>query len=222
VVSLTVGASNVITIALLVGVSLVLGVGMISYYNVFSTQYKERVNLINTLNYESLNQLVRLVAYDVKNGYVWLLLIRLDSSLKPYLIILDDGTSYVSCDAMFVYKPESDNNDLACDNSASNECVRAALFKGQPIYSLKTINTLYESGVTDYYSLAKGMGYPTSGPAYICVISPPTTSKNTLVRVGPLNPEVRLVRVHLITLVNEVPYVVRTYEYSLTYGGVEG
>ncbi len=206
---------------LFVGVFLVLGIGMINYYNTLSIQYRERIELINTLSYESVNQVVRLVAFDSKNNYVWLLLLRLDNYVKPYLILVDDGASYLSCSNVLTYVPENDNNGLACDNSTSNECVEATLLKGQPIYDLKTINALYEGGISDFHSLAKGRGYPTSGPAYLCSIPTPTKPRNTLVRIGPLNAGVSLIRVHVITLVNEVPYVVKTYEYNLT-GGVMG
>ncbi len=105
--------------------ALIVGLSILAYFMSFSSSYSQQVELYNLINYEAVNQVVRLVAYDDVSNVVWLLLRRLDSTPRNFFILIRAGDVFLDCGKVYVYNETRDSNGILCDESGdcSISCV---------------------------------------------------------------------------------------------------
>jgi len=210
------GQANLIAVVALVGAALVLGLAMLSYFTSTSTLYRSDIELINHLNYESVNQVLRLITIDKKpdQASVWILLKRLDNGNTPFLIAVEVNANYLSCGDVLRYDSSRDSDGILC--SGDNDCVQT-----QPLpagVDATNIYVLTEQGVVDFLTYARTRGYPVIPPARnnVCVLN--VNNYGMSVAVLKLNTQAsaQTVRIHLLTVVNNVPYIINTYELKVS------
>jgi len=211
------GQVDLLTATLLVGVALVIGVTMVTYFTAVASTYRERIAVANLLAYEASNTLVNLVSYDGRSRTLWLALRRLDGGSSSFFIAVDDSEGYLPCTQVSYYDPRYDSDGVLCNTA--NECPA-----GSPTYvgTLSGVYVLWEGALADFLSYARVGGYPTEGLIYVCRVAnvcqldtpTGTCERVTLARVT-LPRAVPVARVYLVALVSGSPYVFGIYEVTL-------
>ncbi len=202
--------SSLLAILLLVGAALVMGIAMYSYFISISTSYRADIERINVLNYESVNQIARVIAIDSLNRYVWIYLKRLDNAPRPFFIAIDNGSIYLSGGYIYIYNPSADSNGVLCDEPG--ECTPApciAFSNPMDIYAYS------DKGVVSYKTYSSMDGYPSissKSPMYICIISIGRDFSILRIWYG----YTYMLRIHMITYIDNRPYILYTYGIPLS------
>jgi len=202
--------ADILSIVILTGVAIVIGIGLISYYRSISSQNIDKLNLMKVLQQEYYNQMIRFVASD--DRYAWFIAIRLDGSRKPFYIAIDDSQSFLGCSAISSYVYEINNDDAVC--SIEDECIAASTVG---VYPVSRVYVLYSNDVIDLRTFLRSQGTDIGGSTNICRVEPSSFSDVTWIRIDLGNARGRL-RIYLFTFVNNAPYAIRVSEYSLGGG----
>ncbi len=193
------GESELLSALILVGLAIVLGISMTTYFISIVNVNRGNIDLISSLIYDSVNQVARVVTSSQHSVIV--LLRRLDNSSKPFFIAIDNGSRYIDCSSIYVY-----SNDRTWAK---------AILQGS--YNIGGVQVLYDQGVTGFVYVARARGYPI-GSIPICRISIATRSGNIVLNMSGAYFYGSVLRIHIISFVDNVPYVVKTYEYLVRPG----
>jgi len=202
--------ADILSIVILTGVAIVIGIGLISYYSSISSQNIDKLNLMSVLQQEYYSQITRFVANDSR--YAWFIAMRLDGSRKPFYIAIDNSQSFLDCSAISSYVYEINNDNTAC--STEGECIAASTMG---IYPVNRAYVLYNNDVIDLRTFLISQGTDIGGSTNICRVEPSSFSNVTWIRIDLGNTGNRL-RIYLFTYVNNAPYAIRISEYSLGGG----
>lgn len=211
------GESTLVSSIVLIGFALVIGVAMLSYSISLIAYYRSQVDLSTTLQSEVVNTLVNVVSYDNTTSTLWLLFKRIDGSKQGFFIVVEASGVYLNCSSILVYNPSRDSNSILCDEQ--NDCLNSsAVTKVTPdkVY-------VYEEGsVVDFSTYAKLRGYTLPNSIEVCRVPnvcevanyPGACSASTFTKL--LVPSsAGKVRVFLVVLFNNRPYIVNIYEVPL-------
>lgn len=228
------GQASIISAVALIGVALTIGIAVLAYFNSLSGSYSEQLNLINTLNKESVVQLVRSIAVDPATGNVWLLVRRLDNSTANFFFIFalkeTSGATTLyrlaPCDGdvvkVYFYKPSADTDGIVCNTpedcvmcsslSTSDYCFKRSV-------DLNEVFALTPNGISDFVSFVRGEGAYldttyTSGRAYVCGLRYTGGNGIVLVNIKDMNKYDSLIVFQAVS-VNDRYYVVGEHEVSL-------
>lgn len=210
------GQSELLSAMMYIGLALVIGVAMLSYFSSVISSYNDQVLLSNHIQYEASNVLVSVVSYDAKASTLWLLLKRVDGSRINFFIAVDVGSQYIPCSSISAYYPHRDNDGVLC-NSA-NDCIESAtVFSG----SMDKVYIPWEGALSDFLSYSKAMGY-TIGTMHVCrienicmyVTGTGLCDESTIVKLN-LPGTANVARIFIATLYNNKPYIVGLYEVFL-------
>jgi len=113
-------------------------------------QQNELAVLLRSIDYEKLNYLVRMLYRD--DRYATFLFKRLDGVAKPFVIFIDDGSSYLRC------------SSIVSVNGGYKNVLQSI--------DLSEINVASSSGVYSYKYYAKAMNYPLDDAIELCTIYP--------------------------------------------------
>ncbi|ADM28487.1 hypothetical protein Igag_1690 [Ignisphaera aggregans DSM 17230] len=202
--------ADILSIIILTGVAIVIGIGLVSYYSSISSQNIDRLNLMSVLQQEYYSQIIRFVASD--DRYAWFIAMRLDGSRKPFYIAIDNSQFFLDCSVISSYVYEINNDNTAC--STEGECIVASTMG---IYPVNRVNVLYSNDVIDLRTFLRSQGTDIEGSINICRVEPSSFSDVTWIRIDLGNSGGRL-RIYLFTFVNNAPYAIRISEYSLGGG----
>uniref|UniRef100_A0A7J3QGY7 Uncharacterized protein n=1 Tax=Ignisphaera aggregans TaxID=334771 RepID=A0A7J3QGY7_9CREN len=153
------GLSETLAIFILIGFAIVFAISFSFYFKSIYIQQNELAVLLRSIDYEKLNYVVRMLYRD--DRYVTFLFRRLDGVAKPFVIFIDDGSSYLRCSSIV----------------SVNGGYKSVL---QPI-DLSEINVASSSGVYSYKYYAKTMNYPLNDNVELCTIYP--TSNNVIATI---------------------------------------
>ncbi len=205
------GQANVIAVIVLVGAALALGLTMLTYFTSTSIRYRSVIELLNRLNYESVNQVLRLITVNKSSEqvWVWILLKKLDNSNTPFFIAVEADGNYLGCENVLRYDSSKDLDGILC--SSDGDCVQAQTISAG--VDVSRVYALMEQGVSDFLTYARTKGYPVIPPKgnNICVLN--VNSYGMTIAVLKTNAQV--MRIHLLTIVNNIPYVINTYEVRI-------
>lgn len=212
----TKGQSELISVVAFVGLALVIGVAMLSYFSSVISGYRSQAELSDHLQSESQNIHLDIISFDATTSTLWIILKRLDGSRSSYFIAVDTGAQYLGCSNISMYNPYNDNDGILCNSP--NECITS-----QRVYegSMTNVYTVWEGAISDFLSYSRAMGY-TMGTIRICRIEnvctysqrPGICDENTIARLR-LSSGTTLARIFVVTLYNNVPYIVGLHEVHL-------
>lgn len=206
------------TAIIFIGVALVIGVAMLSYFTSVAAYYKDQVDLSNYLQTEASSVLVNVVSYDAATSSLWFLFKRTDGSGSSFFVIVDTGSEYLNCSNIYVSNPYRDEDGVLCNSN--NDCVQAV-----PIYrgSMKGVYIPWEGAIIDFLSYAKMAGYTLSDTVYVCRLnnvcefssSRGLCTENTIVKLQ-LPSYASVIRLYTVAIYSNKPYVVGVYEVSVS------
>jgi len=202
--------SDILAIVILTGLAIVIGIGLASYYTSVSSQYRDRLNTISILQQEYYSQIIRFVAND--QNYAWFIALRVDGSRKQFYIAIDNGSMFLSCNKIQYYVNEVDNNDAVC--SSTEECRDAEIIG---FYPINKVYVLYGNDVVDLRSFLRVKGVDIPDSIRICRVEQSKISNITWIRIS-LDSSMRSLRIYSIVFINNVPYIVRIFEYNIGLG----
>jgi len=145
-----IGLSETLAIFILIGFAIVFAISLSSYFNSIYVQQNELAVLLRSIDYEKLNYLVRMLYRD--DRYATFLFKRLDGVAKPFVIFIDDGSSYLRC------------SSIVSVNGGYKNVLQSI--------DLSEINVASSSGVYSYKYYAKAMNYPLDDAIELCTIYP--------------------------------------------------
>ncbi|MEM1525953.1 MAG: hypothetical protein QW775_02160 [Ignisphaera sp.] len=210
------GQSELLTVIMYIGLALVVGVTMLSYFSSVISSYNDQVLLSNHIQYEASNVIVNVISYDVGASTLWLLLKRVDGSRNGFFIAVDTGSQYISCSKIYVYYPHLDDDGILCNSN--NDCVESiTIFSG----SMDKVYIPWEGSLSDFLSYSKAMGY-TIGNMHICRIenicaysdNTGICNENIIAKLN-LPGDTKVARIFIVTLYSNKPYIVGLYEVLL-------
>lgn len=212
------GESALLTAIIFIGVALVIGVAMLSYFTSIAAYYKDQVDLSNHLQNEASNILVNVVSYDTATSSLWFLFKRADGSRSGFFVIVDTGSEYLNCSNIYVSNPYHDKDGILCNSN--NDCIQAV-----PVYrgSMKEVYIPWEGGIADFFSYAKTAGYTLSDTVYVCRLNnvcefsnlQGLCTENTIVRIQ-LPSYVSVIRLYTVAIYSNKPYVIGVYEVAVS------
>lgn len=202
--------SDILAIVILTGLAIVIGIGLANYYTSVSSQYRDRLNTISILQQEYYSQIIRFVAND--QNYAWFIALRVDGSRKQFYIAIDNGSMFLSCNKIQYYVNEVDNNDAVC--SSAEECQDAEIIG---FYPINKVYVLYGNDVVDLRSFLRVKGVDIPDSIRICRVEQSKISNITWIRIS-LDSSMRNLRIYSIVFINNVPYIVRIFEYNIGLG----
>lgn len=207
--------STVITEVLMASAALIIGAMILTYFTSFSSTYSRQLETANLMNYEAINQVVRLITYDSKSKVAWLLLRRLDGTQRNFLLMVSVGEAFLGCGNVFVYVEPQDTNGLVCDES-DGDCVPSCAFHSRQVPS-REVFVWTESGAMPLYDFLERRA-----PQYVGLIKVPYPGsalgyriRNMIVKVELGGLPEGVLRVYLGVEHEGRVYVVRVYEVNL-------
>ncbi|MEM2040168.1 MAG: hypothetical protein QXN79_06735, partial [Zestosphaera sp.] len=122
---LSLGQTDLITVVVLTGVALLIGISVLAYFQTLSSTSTSEIERENLLNSELVAQVVRLISVDEANKVLWLLFRRLDNASVNFFVMVeaklsDGSTELLECSRVFYYVPELDTDKIVC--SEPGEC----------------------------------------------------------------------------------------------------
>ncbi|MEM4646671.1 MAG: hypothetical protein QXR11_03970, partial [Zestosphaera sp.] len=129
------GQTDLITVVVLNGVALLIGISVLAYFQTLSSTSTSEIERENLLNSELAAQVVRLISVDEANKVLWLLFRRLDNASVNFLVMVeaklsDGSTELLECSRVFYYVPELDTDKIVC--SEPGECPQATTIASLP------------------------------------------------------------------------------------------
>lgn len=211
------GQSELLATVMYIGLALIIGIAMLSYFSSTVSGYRSQLDLVNHLQSESANILVSEISYDDRSSTLWLLLKRIDGTTSSFFIAVDVGSGYLSCMAASLYNPRGDTDGIVC-NEVGRDCISSS-----PAYtgSMERVYVPWEGSIADLRSYARGMGLTVAGTIYICRVenvcrytqTQGLCRDSTLVRLQ--LPRTGIARVLVFTLYSNTPYLVGIHEVAL-------
>ena len=156
-----IGLSETLAIFILIGFAIVFALSFSSYFKSIYIQQNELAVLLRSIDYEKLNYVVRMLYRD--DRYATFLFRRLDGVAKPFVIFIDDGSSYLRCSSI-----------VSVNGGYINRGVLRSI-------DLSEVNVASSSGVYSYKYYAKAMNYPLNDSVELCTIYP--TSNNVIATI---------------------------------------
>jgi len=216
---LSLGQTDLITVIVLTGVALLIGISVLAYFQTLSSTSTSEIEKENLLNNELTAQVVRLISVDENNKVVWLLFRRLDNASVNFFIMVeaklaDGSTALLPCNNIYYYVPEQDTDKIVC--SEPGECPQATTIAS---VSFKNLLIKPESGSswTDINVYKRSVGEPTYSQGQrlgVCYIA--YRGGNQIVKVDYSGLEgVNEVRVYLLKPYGNDYYVLRIYRSSV-------
>lgn len=210
------GQTDLITIIILTGVALIVGISVLAYFQTLSSTSTSELEKENMLNSELTSQVVRLISVDENNKVVWLLFRRLDNSSVNFFVMVEaklanGGTELLSCENIYYYMPEQDTDKIVC--SESGECPQAVRIASIPYRNL-LIKPEGGSGWADINVYKRSIGEaPFSQGQRLGVCYVAYRGGNQIVKVDYSSlEEVTEIRVYLIKPYGNDYYVLRVYK----------
>ncbi|MCX8168071.1 MAG: hypothetical protein N3D82_03485 [Ignisphaera sp.] len=211
------GQSELVSTIIYIGLALVIGIAMLSYFTSVVAGYRESILLSSHLASEASNVLVSTISFDNRSSTLWLLLKRVDGSRGSFFIAVEDGLQYLPCSSISFYNPYSDEDGVLCNSL--NDCPGSSrMYEG----SMDGVYIPWEGSVSSFRQYAKSMGYTIANPVRICTVenicryspAPGLCTESTIVRVK-LSREASRVRTLIVAPYGGRPYVVGVYEVTL-------
>lgn len=212
------GESALLTAIIFIGVALVIGVAMLSYFTSIATYYRDQVDLSSHLQSEASNVFVNIISYDTASSSLWFLLKRTDGSGSSFFVIVDMGSEYSNCSNIYVSNPYRDQDGILCNSN--NDCVQAT-----PVYRgpMNGVYVPWEGVIVDFSSYAKTAGYTLSDTVYVCRLSnvcefsgsQGLCSENTIVKIQ-LPSYAGVIRLYTVAIYSNKPYIVGIYEVTVS------
>ncbi|MEM1607842.1 MAG: hypothetical protein QXG81_00990 [Ignisphaera sp.] len=212
------GQSELLSTFVIIGVAVVIGVAMISYFVSLVSTYRSNVDLASYLQKEASNNLINIVSYDDASSSLWILLKKADGSSTDFFIAVDVNGSFLNCSKVLVYNVTRDSNGILCD-SKDSDCAKAVeVFRG----SLNRVYIPWGGAISSYLSYAKAMGYTSSGDMPICRVwnvcrytaKAGLCGESTIAQLQ-LGGTTTKVRILVIAFYSNTPYVVGIHEVAL-------
>lgn len=196
--------SELLQTIILVGIAIVVGTAMLSYFSTLTAGYRSQSELMNVLDRELTDVYLNIISYD-SSGTLWLLLKRFREPPVSYFIAVNSSsTSFLPCSRIYVYNPGRDSDGIMCNEP--NECTQSTSFSYQEIYILT------ENGVAEYLSHSRLAGYPRLKPT-ICRIDAIQKSLDEITYVRVDVPEAVNAKTLLIFL--SIPYGNNVYIFEV-------
>lgn len=182
------GLSEVTAIAILVGIVLVLSLSFLIFMQSNFVSMQDLHTLQRLVLTEKLNTVVRLI--NSSEGSTVFLFRRLDVSGRVSFFVYN-GSGYVEC------------SDVLTSISGGE-------IEGIYQHKVEDIMVVSENSIYSFKYYAKSAGYPDTGNVYVCTLK---ITKNALVTLTSITGE--RFSVFIVVYVNDTPYLVDIYEYSL-------
>jgi len=213
------GQTDLITVIVLTGVALLVGISVLAYFQTLSSTSASEIEKENLLNSELTAQVVRLISVDENNKVMWLLLRRLDNASVNFFLMVEaklaDGSmELLPCTNVYYYVPELDVDRIVC--SQPEECPQATEIASIPFRNLLIkpegsnnwvdINVYKRSVGETPYSQGRRLG--------VCYIAYRGGNQIVKVDYSTLG-EVTEVRVYLLKPYSNDYYVLRIYKSSV-------
>ncbi|MEM4552893.1 MAG: hypothetical protein QXI86_01480 [Ignisphaera sp.] len=211
------GQSELLTTFMYIGLAVVVGVAMLSYFSSVLAGYRSQLDLLNNLQIESVNIFVSEISYDDRASTLWLLFKRIDGSLSDFFVAVDVGTSYLPCSSISFYNPRGDSDGVIC-NDVGRDCIySSSIYSG----SMERVYVPWEGSIVDFRSYARSMGFTLSDTIHICRIenvcryisTQGLCRDSTIARIQ--LPETSIARIFIVTLYGGTPYIVGVHEVAL-------
>jgi len=213
------GQTDLITVIVLTGVALLVGISVLAYFQTLSNTSASEIEKENLLNSELTAQVVRLISVDENNKVMWLLLRRLDNASVNFFLMVEaklaDGSmELLPCTNVYYYVPELDVDRIVC--SQPEECPQATEIASIPFRNLLIkpegsnnwvdINVYKRSVGETPYSQGRRLG--------VCYVAYRGGNQIVKVDYSTLG-EVTEVRVYLLKPYSNDYYVLRIYKSSV-------
>ena len=213
------GQTDLITVIVLTGVALLVGISVLAYFQTLSSISTSEIEKENLLNSELTAQVVRLISVDENNKVMWLLLRRLDNASVNFFLMVEaklaDGSmELLPCTNVYYYVPELDVDRIVC--SQPEECPQATEIASIPFRNLLIkpegsnnwvdINVYKRSVGETPYSQGRRLG--------VCYVAYRGGNQIVKVDYSTLG-EVTEVRVYLLKPYSNDYYVLRIYKSSV-------
>ncbi len=213
------GQTDLITVIVLTGVALLVGISVLAYFQTLSSTSASEIEKENLLNSELTAQVVRLISVDENNKVMWLLLRRLDNASVNFFLMVEaklaDGSmELLPCTNVYYYVPELDVDRIVC--SQPEECPQATEIASIPFRNLLIkpegsnnwvdINVYKRSVGETPYSQGRRLG--------VCYVAYRGGNQIVKVDYSTLG-EVTEVRVYLLKPYSNDYYVLRIYKSSV-------
>jgi len=213
------GQTDLITVMVLTGVALLVGISVLAYFQTLSSSSTSEIERENLLNNELTAQVVRLISVDENNKVMWLLLRRLDNASVNFFIMVeaklaDGGAELLPCTYIYYYVPELDTDRIVC--SQPEECPSATEIASIPFRNL-LIKPEGSNNWVDINIYKRSVGeapYPQGRRLGVCYVTYRGGNQIVKVDYGALG-EVTEVRVYLLKPYGKDYYVLRIYKSSV-------
>ncbi len=212
---LSLGQTDLITVMVLTGVALLIGISVLAYFQTLSSTSTSEIERENILNSELAAQVVRLISVDETSKNMWLLLRRLDNASVNFFVIVEaklvgGDTELLECGRISYYVPELDTDKIVC--SEPNECPPAAVIASLPFRNF-LVRPEGSSNWVDINVYRRSVGESPYPPGYrlgVCYVA--YKGGNQIVRVdySGLGDVVEL-RIYLLKQFGNDYYVLRIY-----------
>jgi hypothetical protein len=216
---LSLGQTDLITVIVLTGVALLIGISVLAYFQTLSSTSTSEIEKENLLNSELTAQIVRLISVDENNKVMWLLLRRLDNASVNFFLMVeaklaDGSTELLPCDNIRYYVPERDTDKIVC--SQPDECPQATGVASIPFKNL-LIKPEGSNSWVDINVYKRSVGeapYPQARRLGVCYVAYRGGNQIVKVDYGGLE-GVTEVRVYLLKPYGNDYYVLRIYKSSV-------
>ncbi|MEM4830202.1 MAG: hypothetical protein QW417_05090 [Zestosphaera sp.] len=212
---LSLGQTDLITVVVLTGVALLIGISVLAYFQTLSSTSTSEIERENLLNSELAAQVVRLISVDEANKVLWLLFRRLDNASVNFLVIVeaklsDGSTELLECSRVFYYVPELDTDKIVC--SEPGECPQATTIASLP-YKNFLVKPEGSSSWVDINVYKRSVGenpYAAGRRLGVCYVT--YKGGNQIVKIDYSNLEgVAELRIYLLKSFGNDYYVLRVY-----------
>lgn len=213
---LSLGQTDLITVVVLTGVALLIGISVLAYFQTLSSTSTSEIERENMINSESAAQVVRLISVDESSKVVWLLFRRLDNASVNFFIMVeaklaDGGMTLLPCNNIYYYMPVQDTDKIVC--SEPGECPQATNIASIPYRNL-LIKPEGGSGWVDINVYKRSVGeltYSQGQRLGVCYVA--YRGGNQIVKVDYSGSEgVTEIRVYLLKPYGNDYYVLRVYK----------
>lgn len=209
------GQTDLITVVLLTGVALLVGISVLAYFQTLSSTSASEIEKENILNSELVAQVVRLISVDEVNKVLWLLFRRLDNASVNFFIMVEaklvsGGTELLECGRVSYYVPELDADKIVC--SEPGECPQSTTIASLPFRNF-LVKPEGSGGWVDINVYKRSVGespHPSGRRLGVCQV--PYKGGNQIVKVDYSNlGDVAELRIYLLKPYGSDYYVLRVY-----------
>lgn len=212
---LSFGQTDLITVVVLTGVALLIGISVLAYFQTLSSTSSSEIERENILNSELAAQVVRLISVDETNKVMWLLFRRLDNASVNFFIMVEaklvsGDTELLECGRVFYYMPELDIDKIVC--SEPGECPQSTTIASLPYknFLVKPEGSSSWVNVNVYKRSVGENPYPSVRRLGVCYV--PYKGGNQIVKVDYSNlGDITELRIYLLKPYGSDYYVLRVY-----------